>query len=396
VNSLAARNAARNPGRSTMTTGLMAVASFLIVAMSSFRLSPTESGTGGFDLLAEASEPIFADLNSLEVRKDLFAEKAGLLQGSTVLGLRVQSGDDASCTNLYRPSQPRVLGVTEPFVRHFDQPGVQGFAWSASAASSDEEKSDPWRLLWDHGPRTDAVVPVVLDKNTAMYSLRLYKGIGEEFDLNYDVVGKIRFRVVGLLSNSILQGSLLIGETDFVRLYPDTGGYRYFLIQSAAGRTQQVAGLLEQRLGDYGFDAVSTYGRLQDLLAVQNTYLSTFQSLGALGLLLGTFGLTAVQVRNVLERRRELALMRAAGFRRRRLAWLVMFENVALLAGGLLTGFVAAMFAVLPHMLWGGASVPLRDLTIMLTGVLVVGMLSSLASVRATLQAPLMAALREE
>ena len=65
------------------------------------------------------------------------------------------------------------------------------------------------------------------------------------------------------------------------------------------------------------------------LLAVQNTYLSTFQSLGGLGLLLGTFGLATVQLCNVLERRGELALLRAAGFRRRTLVELVLLESVA-------------------------------------------------------------------
>ena len=39
---------------------------------------------------------------------------------------------------------------------------------------------------------------------------------------------------------------------------------------------------------------------------MENTYLSTFQTLGGLGLVLGTFGLAAVLLRNVLERRREL------------------------------------------------------------------------------------------
>ena len=207
------------------------------------------------------------------------------------------------------------------------------------------------------------MIPVVLDKNTAMYSLHLYGGIGEEFELTYPEVGPIRFRVAGLLSNSILQGSLLIGEADFVRRFPEVSGYRYFLIKSPAGPSQTVASALEDRLGDQGFDAVSARERLQDLLAVQNTYLSTFQSLGALGLLLGTFGLAAVQMRNVIERRGELALLRAAGFRRRRLARLVMIEALALLAGGLLTGFLAALVTTLPHMLVGGASIPLGDLT---------------------------------
>ena len=113
-------------------------------------------------------------------------------------------------------------------------------------------------------------------------------------------------------------------------------------------------------------------------------------------MLLGTFGLATVQVRNVIERRGELALLRAAGFRRRRLARLVMLENVALLLGGLLTGVVSALVTALPHMLAGGVSIPLRDLALLLAVVLVVGCLSSLASVRATLRSPILAALREE
>src|SRR4029078_9338483 len=99
-----------------------------------------------------------------------------------------------------------------------------------------------------------------------------------------------------------------------------------------------VAGALEEGLGVFGFDAQKTTERLAEFLAVQNTYLSTFQSLGGLGLLLGTFGLATVQLRNVLERRGELALLRATGFRRRRLAQLVMIENGLLLLGGLAVG----------------------------------------------------------
>jgi hypothetical protein len=51
---------------------------------------------------------------------------------------------------------------------------------------------------------------------------------------------------------------------------------------------------------------------------------------------------------------------------------------------------------VLPHIFLGGASIPLRDLTIMLAVVLLVGIFTSLASVRSTLRAPLLAALRKE
>jgi len=390
---LAVRNAGRSVGRSITTIALMAAAAFLIVAVSSFRLAPSDRGTGGFDWLAESSEPIIADLNSAAARQELLAGQAAELAGTTILSLRVKAGDDASCRNLYQPRQPRVLGVTPAFVRYFDQPGVTAFGWAASSASTSEERANAWRLLSGQSPDGEPV-PVVLDKNTAMYSLQRYGGIGDEFEFTYDDNTHVKFRVVGLLDNSILQGSLLVSEADFTRLFPQTSGYRMFLVRSPQGKADQVAALLEDKLGDEGFDATSARERLAELLAVQNTYISTFQSLGAIGLLLGTLGLAAVQLRSVFERRKELALLRAAGFRRWRLGEMVLLENLLLLVGGLATGTIAALITVLPHMLTSGAQVPLADLAVMLGTVLVLGVLVGLFAVRATLRAPVVAALR--
>ncbi|HUG68867.1 MAG TPA: hypothetical protein VMM76_14055, partial [Pirellulaceae bacterium] len=86
-------------------------------------------------------------------------------------------------------------------------------------------------------------------------------------------------------------------------------------------------------------------------------------------------------------------------FREKRLAQMVLLENVLLLVGGLATGTVAALLAVLPHKLTGNASIPthlLRDLALMLLAVLVVGIISSLLSVRASLKVPVLSALRGE
>ena len=400
LSKMAARSAARNPSRSTLSIGLIASASFLIVALSSFRLQPTDEGKGGFDLIADSTAPISWDLNDPIVREDVLADDAGLLDGGTVLSLRLNPGDDASCSNLYRAQRPRMLGVTPRMVSYFDDPNVQHFSWAATAAETQEETANPWRLLDKPIKDKPGVVPVMIDKNTAMYSLKLYLGIGEEYEVTYEDGTKVEFQVVGLLSNSILQGSLLISESFFEETYPDIEGYRAFLVRSppAARHTREgtlaVRRALESRLGDQGFDATETEELLKELLNVQNTYLSTFQSLGALGLLLGTFGLATVQLRSVLERRQELALLRAAGFRRSRLASMVMLENSFLLFGGLLTGILAALLAVWPHMVFGNASVPVRNLAIMLGIILVVGFISGFAAVRATLKAPLLSALR--
>lgn len=388
---LAARNAGRNALRSTLTIGLVAAACFLIVAMSAFRLSPTESGAGGYALVAQSSQPIFDDLNDADTRDELWAGEAQQLDGTRIDSLRLLPGDDASCSNLYQATQPRVLGVPPSLVDHFDGADATPFSFAGNAATNDAERTNPWRLLTGGG--VDEPIPVILDQNTALYSLHLYGGIGQEFDIAYPS-GPVKFRVVGLLSNSVLQGSLLISESRFVRTFPEVSGYQYFLVRTPQDRVDSVARLLETRLSDQGFDATNAAKMLADFLAVQNTYLSTFQSLGALGLLLGTFGLATVQLRNVLERRSELALLRAAGFARSRLASLVLLEHVLLLVGGMATGVLAAIVAVLPFVQFSGSSAPLAELTVMLAIILVVGLLSGVAAVRATLQAPLIAALR--
>ena len=104
------------------------------------------------------------------------------------------------------------------------------------------------------------------------------------------------------------------------------------------GRVSELSQLLEERLTDEGLDVSLTAERVAGFHRVENTYLSTFQFLGGLGLLLGTLGLAVVLLRNVLERRRELAVLRAVGYTPRHLATIVASENAFLLLRGTAIG----------------------------------------------------------
>ena len=398
------------------------------MAISCFRLEPSLRGAGGFDLIAESDQPIFYDLNTKQGRNELgiLGQHAAWLEsspkGGRVVAFRVQKGDDASCLNLYQPRQPRVLGVPRQLVHWYSGQPQLDFLWAETLAETDEERRNPWLLLQRRFD--DGAIPVVLDKNTAMYSMKLYslRGSGTTFQISDDRGQSVRYRIVGLLSNSVFQGSLLVSEGYFEDLFPQVDGYQLFLInsqpageevgshvttsdrpglsrrirdrQQAERSSDKLMGMLEDRLGDYGFDVRHTRDVLESLLAVQNTYLSTFQSLGALGLLLGTLGLATVQVRGVIERRGELALMRATGFRPARLASMVLMENSFLLLAGLAVGVVAAMVAVFPHWLAGGANLPLALLAKLLGTVVGVGLVSGGIAVRAALRAGMVSALR--
>jgi ABC-type antimicrobial peptide transport system permease subunit len=148
---------------------------------------------------------------------------------------------------------------------------------------------------------------------------------------------------------------------------------------------------------DFGADATGTAERLAQFHRVENTYLSTFQTLGGLGLLLGTVGLAAVLFRNVLERRRELALLAAVGYRRGHFLLMVAAENALLLAGGLAAGAVCAALAITPAVVERGGTVPLSSGgALLLFAVFVTGLLSSIIAVRLATRSPVLAALRSE
>lgn len=392
---LAVSNASRNPGRSLLTIGLVASACFLVTAISAFRLdSDDDTGTGGFAILATSDQPLHFDLNSKSARLDQgFADSENRQLASWhAESLRVHDGEDASCLSLYKPTQPRVLGV--PSWSTESAP----FAWAATL----ERENNPWHALaTDLGVDSAGrdIVPVVIDMNTAMYSLQIYSGIGSQLTIRDSTDQPVVLQIVGLLKNSVLQGNLLISEASFLKLYPDTGGHRFFLLRPKDGKpdansNHDISETLEHSLSDYGFDATDANDQLASFLAVQNTYLSTFQSLGALGLLLGTVGLAIVQLRNVLGRRGELALMRSSGFPRWRLVQLVLLENGMLLGTGLLVGILAATVALLPHWAPQGASVPWATLLGLLAAIAFAGSVSAWLATRRALSAPLVPALR--
>ena len=382
------RNATYRPGRSVLCIALIASATFIIVAVDAFRrgeqvTQDNNSGSGGFELMAETVVPVVHNLNISEGREALNLTATELLTNVNFVQLRLKPGDDASCLNLYQPRNPRVLGVSDEFVNS------GRFAFQSSLANTNKENQNPWQLL--NRELEPGVVPVIADANSINYVLHLK--LGEELVLNTNA-GPVRLRIVAALADSIFQSELLMSEKNFLRLFPGEEGFRYFLVD--APQTEPVAQLLEDRLADFGFDAVTTADRLANFHRVENTYLSTFQMLGALGLLLGTLGMAAVLLRNVLERRRELALLRAFGYNSRHFTLMVVAENAFLLLAGLVIGTVCALLAIAPVFIERGGRLPNLSLGVLLVAVLISGLIASLLATWAALRSPLLPALRAE
>jgi ABC-type antimicrobial peptide transport system permease subunit len=400
ITRLGFRNASSRPGRTVLCIALIASAAFVIVSVDAFRRDgraatlDKKSGTGGYPLVAESLLPIIRDPNSEEGREELNLTDESM-QGVKFARFRLRPGDDTSCLNLYQPRNPRILAPTDDFIK------------AARFAFQNEEKGNPWLLLDqeinDSGSQSiqesalaarSPVVPVIADANSMTYVLHLK--LGDELTINASNGAPVRLRLVAALTDSILQGELIMSEKNFLRFFPDQEGYRVFLIDTGPGKASAVAAVLEDKLSDFGFDVTSAEEKLAGFHQVENTYLSTFQTLGGLGLLLGTLGLAAVLLRNVLERRRELALMRAVGYRPFHLSLMVLAENAFMLGCGLLTGVFCALLAIAPAFIARGGRLSVVSLGLLLFAVLLTGLAASLMAVRAIIRMPLLTSLRTE
>ena len=389
---LAWRELGAGRSRAFSVAAIVAVAEFLIVAVSSFALHPPTrphdrgGPTGGWTFIASFATPTGVDPADPVVRESLGLSAADrrALDGCTIARIRSSAGDDASCTNLYAPATPTVLGLGPAFLERGGFRFVDHAPLSGAAAS-------PWSLLDRSGSAAaaatapkpaaataaaaDPVIPAILDQATAQWALKL-GGVGAEFTIDAD--GRpARLRIVGLLEPGILQGYVLVAENDFARLFPRRSGYGMALVDDNAaagadaaagpasgdgGGPAAAAGRVDRAIGaawaDAGVTVTRATDRLARLQAVQNTFLSGFQALGTLGLVLGTAGVAAVQFQGVLERLGSLALLSAVGFTAGRLRRLVVVETLLMVALGLVAGTLAGCLALVPAFLAGRAGVP--------------------------------------
>ena len=345
------------PRRSAPVVILLAVGLFLSVGILAMRHDPAAgsehpwSGSGGFRAIVTSA--VAQD----RARGLDLARAASGAEG--VVPVRVREGDEAGCLNMNAPQTPRLLGLEARVMaraRAFE-PREAGGVWSPLE-----------RLLPD-----GAIPALAADRAMLQYSLKARAGLTDGAVMTYAGSDGTpwRVRIVGVLPvrSGILQGALLIDERFFVQMFPEEG-YRMWLCdyapyalreaadaarRPATGQRSQAAAL---RHPAPGVTVETVEERLRVLGAMEASYLDLFLVLGALGLLLGTAGLSLVILRGVDERRDEFALLAAVGVARRAVVRLLAAEYGLLVAAGLVSGILPALVAIQPAARSLGGALP--------------------------------------
>ncbi|MBI9059464.1 MAG: FtsX-like permease family protein [Labilibaculum sp.] len=367
---LAVKNSARNRKRSLATVALLALGTFSVLITGANRKTfydtenAASSGTGGYEYFFETSMPVLFDLNTAEGQEKIGFWEGDLDKDVSFAQFRALDGDDASCLNLNQVQKPRVLGF-DP--NQFDKAGAFSFA----KLHKDVDQKHPWQALEkEYG---ENVIPAYADQTVIVWGLK--KAVGDTLHYQDEYGKEVKLLLMGGLNNSIFQGNLLIADSQFQKHWPSVSGSKILLVDYPNVSDDQFMQQFESNLQDVGVSGMKTSDRLAAFYSVENTYLSMFMFLGGLGVIIGTIGLGIVLMRNILERKKELALLAAIGYQQGSLFKLLFFENVFLLLAGLACGVSAAFIGVLPSILSPSFQMPVGYILSLLFGISISGLI---------------------
>jgi len=362
------RNVSLKKKRTVTAVALLAIGTFSIIITGSNRKTfygsetSSQSGTGGFLLWAESTVPLLKDLNSPEGKEKygLIGEKE--LDGVTFAQMLSLNGDDASCLNLNQVSQPKILGINP---RLFDL--QQSFSFAQLDASIVGQH--PWLAL--HEQLAPGIIPAIADQTVITWGLQ--KKIGDTL-LYTDESGKLlKVKIIGGLANSVFQGNILISAELFRRYFPSVGGSKVMLVQGDFEKREEISERMEYLFQDYGIVVTPASEKLAQFYSVENTYLSVFMMLGGLGIIIGSIGLGIVLLRNLEERKSEIALYQGIGFNRNFIRKLVFTENLFILLSGIGIGVLSALTGIMPSFFSPAFQLPATFILVIISLILLNG-----------------------
>ncbi len=300
-------NSIRNPRRTAQTAAALMVGMALVAVMAIYSASASRSTTGSFDS----------------------AVRADLIVSTT-------SSDEAGTVN---PGLPHVLaslpGVTASTVVYGGQFEVGQTVEQLKAISS--------------GGLADTIIvhmvsgslgslrhgSLLVDSTTAR---RNHLAVGDPVRVKFALSGPTTMRVGGIYQPNAVIGSYLIGDAFYRSHYADPTPGAVLLDTDGSSRVEM---LVRHAVAPYRGLQVQTAAEFKKSETAQvNRVLGLVYALLALAVLIALISIVNTLMLSVLERTREIGLLRAVGMRRHQVRTMIRSEAVILAAFGAIIGLL--------------------------------------------------------
>ena len=190
-------------------------------------------------------------------------------------------------------------------------------------------KEDVWRTLSD--PRN-----VVVDSSYQYGNNNLIKA-GDTIEIPM-ANSTLVFKVVGVLDETYLHG-IFMDKSRMKQLFPVAEGDNLFLIKVANGVNPiDVTYDLKKGYKVFGMDAKAVLDEVEQLSQQSQMVFELVEVFLGLGLIIGIASLGAITLRSIVERKRDIGMMRAMGFQQKQILDFLLIEGLFITSLGTVIG----------------------------------------------------------
>jgi putative ABC transport system permease protein len=168
--------------------------------------------------------------------------------------------------------------------------------------------------------------------------------VGDQLQLYYSPDPKTIFlakvTVVGVMSSFLFNGGF-VGTSQLLWNSFHIGSGQFALMKVASGTdATSVANTMKKDFAGLGMTTTVIAVVVSDFIQIGQSFLGVFEAFLALGLVVGIAGLGIISIRSVVERRKEIGVLRAIGFRKRMILAAFLLENSYVALLGILIGII--------------------------------------------------------
>ncbi|MEU1311490.1 FtsX-like permease family protein [Streptomyces cinnamoneus] len=359
VGRLAERNALRNPRRTGATASALMIGLALVAALSVVGSSMVASATEQLDKSVGADFIIQSEngpLSPAAVKAVKSARDVAHFSEYTIVNARITTPDGRTATQ-------RLSAVSPTYADDVRAETVKGKLADAYAADA---MSVPEGFAEDHGVKVgDRLTVAMVDGRTA----------------------KLKVTAITSDDTSIDKGAMYTDIATAQRYLPaDKMPLDMMVLAKAAdGRAKEAAASLKAAVEDYPQVKVRDQADYKQLIKDQvGQLLNMIYGLLALAIIVAVLGVVNTLALSVVERTREIGLLRAIGLSRRQMRRMIRLESVVIALFGALLGLGLGMaWGVTSQQLLalqglGVLDIPWPTITAVFAGSAVVGLLAAL------------------
>ena len=342
VTKTAVSYALKSKFRTGMTIAIFALVIFTITTMSMIIgmmgtniEKQVQEASGGYEILAFCNPNAPLENLSKELADNNLDSKIEKYSALTSGEVNISATKDSNETIYYT-----MLGVDDRFIEE------NGFHFSEYLSEYASER-DLWYAIRNNanlviidgsfGPQNN-IVSTGPPSQTSL-SLNLSDVIKIK-DKNENIVEK---KIIGILDTTLIQGIFSYNEFVEQDFNISTSSVFLFSVKSGEG-VDDTAKQIESTFLKNGMQTVVVKTVVLNIISTLNQFFYLFDAFMALGLIIGIAGLGIITVRSVHERRQEIGMMRAIGFKKSMVLSSFVIETSTIAIIGILIGTILGIF----------------------------------------------------